>query len=279
MTTTFPGPDAPPLVRTPDSWRRVVFVADLHLGAQSARTADAFCRWVGAQAADADALFILGDLFEAWIGDDMLRPEARVHIGDEAAVAQQVCAALQGWTARGHTLFVQHGNRDFLLGPDFAQTTGAQLLSDPVVLEFAGQRLLLTHGDQLCIADSVYLRFRAQVRNPDWQRMTLSQPLAARAEQARALRTASRTAQSRAELWADAEPQEAARWLARAGCCWMIHGHTHRPRDHWHDGSLRQVLSDWDLDGAHDGGRPRAQAIWLEREDAALAVRRASISG
>jgi UDP-2,3-diacylglucosamine hydrolase len=77
----------------------------------------------------------------------------------------------------------------------------------------------------------------------------------------------------------DAEPQEAARWLARAGCCWMIHGHTHRPRDHWHDGSLRQVLSDWDLDGAHDGGRPRAQAIWLEREDAALAVRRASISG
>ncbi|WP_079416031.1 UDP-2,3-diacylglucosamine diphosphatase [Thiomonas intermedia] len=261
------------------SWRSIALISDLHLGAQAPRTTQAFLTWLHGPAREADALFILGDLFEAWIGDDLLEPSARSIAPADAACAQDIAAALRAYTdadndahtETGRALFVQHGNRDFLLGARFAQATGAQLLPDPLVLTFQNERLLLTHGDQLCIADTAYQQFRTTVRNPQWQRQVLAQPLAARMQQALAMRAASQAAQSRPENWADADPQEAQRWLAEADCTWMIHGHTHRPRNHWGGGLLRQVLSDWDCDGAH-GDRPRSQALWLIASDRGLEV-------
>ena len=253
------------------SWRSVALIADLHLGAQAPRTTQTFLSWLEGPAREADALFILGDLFEAWIGDDLLDPSARSIAPADAACAQDIAAALRAYTETGRALFVQHGNRDFLLGERFAQATGAQLLPDPVILTFQHERLLLTHGDQLCIADTAYQQVRATVRNPQWQLQVLAQPLAARLQQALAMRAASQAAQSRPENWADADPQEARRWLAEAECTWMIHGHTHRPCEHWEGGVLRQVLSDWDFDSAH-GERPRAQALWLLVRDRGLEV-------
>ncbi|WP_449370118.1 UDP-2,3-diacylglucosamine diphosphatase [Thiomonas sp.] len=251
-----------PSLNAPTAWRRIALVSDLHLGAQAPRTTQTFIDWLADVAREADALFILGDLFEAWIGDDLLDPAALGVAPDEAACAQDIAAALRDFADSGHALFVQHGNRDFLLGSQFAQATGAHLLPDPVVLTFQGQRIVLTHGDLLCTADTAYQQFRATVRNAAWQRQVLARPLAARAQQALALRTASSAAQARPENWADADPQEARRWLTAAGSAWMIHGHTHRPRNHWGSGLLRQVLADWDCDAAH-GAQARAQALWL----------------
>jgi UDP-2,3-diacylglucosamine hydrolase len=258
------------------NWNRIALVSDLHLGAHTPRTSQAFLDWLGGPARQAQALFILGDLFEAWVGDDLLSAQALTIAPDAARCAQRIAAALRHYTQSGGTLFVQHGNRDFLLGPAFAHATGAVLLPDPALLQFNGARILLTHGDQLCLGDSAYLIFRAQVRNPDWQRHTLAQPLAVRLQQAQALRAASAAAQERSSLWADADPQEACRWMHAASSRWMIHGHTHRPRDHWAGGLLRQVLADWDCDTP---APPRAQALWLQADGKALCVHRATVTG
>lgn len=264
-------PAAAPLL-APKSWGRIALISDLHLGAQAPRTTQTFVDWLNGPARAAHALFILGDLFEAWIGDDLLTPQAQ-SVAPDAVTAQTLCAALRAFTDSGRALFVQHGNRDFLLGTGFAQATGAQLLPDPALLLFQGERILLTHGDPLCIADTAYLQFRAQVRHPEWQRRVLAQPLAVRVQQAQSMRAASSAAQTRPENWADADPQEAHRWLTNAGSRWMIHGHTHRPCDHWEGGLLRQVLSDWDCDAAH-GGPKRAQALWLTAQGKGLEVGR-----
>jgi UDP-2,3-diacylglucosamine hydrolase len=242
------------VLRAPAAWRRVALVSDLHLGTDSPRTTARFLDWLQGDALRADALFVLGDLFESWIGDDLLSaaPDA-----PEAVI----CAALAAFGARGRGRFlgVLVGNRDFLLGAEFAARCGAHLLPDPCRLEFAGQRIVLSHGDALCLADTAYLQWRALCRQPAWQAQALAQPLERRREQAAALREQSRQAQARRENWADADPAEAARWLTEADSAWMIHGHTHRPCDHWAAGRLRQVLCDWDLDGPG----PRAQALWL----------------
>ena len=261
----FPSLSAPP------AWRRIALISDLHLGAQAPRTTQTFIGWLAGPAREADALFILGDLFEAWIGDDLLDPTALAIAPEDAACAQDIASALRTYTDSGRVLFVQHGNRDFLLGERFKQATGAQILPDPVVLTFQAERIVLTHGDLLCTADTAYQQFRATVRNAAWQRQVLAQPLAARVQQAQAMRAASNAAQARPENWADADPQEARRWLARAACTWMIHGHTHRPRNHWHGGQLRQVLSDWDCDAAQSAP-PRAQALWLCAQGQGLEV-------
>jgi UDP-2,3-diacylglucosamine hydrolase len=237
-------------------WRRLAFVSDLHLGPDAPRTAAHFLQWLHNGARQADALFILGDLFEAWIGDDLLE-------AGPADIHHEVCDALSRFCATGRFLGVMHGNRDFLLGTGFARRTGAQLLEDPCELAFAGQRIVLTHGDALCVADIAYQQWRERCRQPAWQQQILAQPLQARRQQAAALRAQSREAQARMETWSDADAAEAARWLDRAGSSWMIHGHTHRPQDHWEDARLRQVLADWDLD-VPAGERPRqAQALWL----------------
>lgn len=259
---------APPALHRldlPPSARRLAFISDLHLGPHAPRTTDALLRWLAGPGDEADALFILGDLFEAWIGDDLLDASAadlatHPELPALAEHTRRVCQSLRDWAQRhGRELYVQHGNRDFLLGLGFARHSGATLIPDPTLLSFSGQTLLLTHGDQLCLADTAYLQFRAQVRQPGWQAAVLATPLAARVAQAAALRAASRAAQTRPELWADADPAEAQRWLHAAGSRWMIHGHTHRPRDHWGGGTLRQVLTDWDGEATP----PRAQALWL----------------
>ena len=282
MSSVVPSadPSAPPAstlpaaapLPAPKSWGRIALISDLHLGAQAPRTTQTFLDWLNGPARDAHALFILGDLFEAWIGDDLLTPQAK-SVAPDAAIAQTLCAALHAFTDTGRALFVQHGNRDFLLGAGFAQAAGAQLLSDPALLLFQGERIVLTHGDPLCLGDTAYLQFRAQVRHPDWQRRVLAQPLAARVQQAQAMRAASSAAQTRPENWADAEPNEAHRWLANAGSRWMIHGHTHRPCDRWENGLLRQVLSDWDCDATH-GAQRRAEALWLIASGKAIQVSR-----
>lgn len=276
------APLAAPRFTLPASITRLACVSDLHLGPHAPRTTRAFLEWLAGPALDAQVLCILGDLFEAWIGDDLLDAppsELAAHPGLATAAddARQICRALREWTASGErTLYVQHGNRDFLLGPGFARQTGATLLPDPAILCLGAQPLLLTHGDQLCLADTAYLKFRAQVRQPAWQQAALATPLAGRLAQAAALRAASRAEQARAELWADADPDEALRWMTDSGCRWMIHGHTHRPRDHWGAGHLRQVLSDWDLDDAHPFGA-RGEALWIRAAGQTLTVCRAPV--
>ena len=259
--------DHAPEIEARAHWRRLVFISDLHLGPDAPLTTARFLQWLQADALQADALFILGDLFETWIGDDQLNT-------DPADVHHAVCAALACFASTDRFLGVMHGNRDFLLGSGFAQRTHAQLLADPSVLRFAGERILLTHGDALCTADIDYQHWRARCRDPVWQRQVLAQPLAARRQQAAALRAQSRAAQSRMETSIDADPVEASRWLRHAASPWMIHGHTHRPCDHWEDGRLRQVLSDWDLDTPASSVAYRAQVLWLDQGPSALAVHR-----
>ncbi len=239
-------------------------MSDLHLGPQAPRTTAAFVRWVGGLAGRADALLVLGDLFETWIGDDLLeQPQRDQH--------HAVCACLGQLAAGGCFVGVQRGNRDFLLGSAFARRCGARLLDDPCLLELAGQRIVLSHGDALCIDDLPYMRWRAVCREPKWQQDFLAQPLAARQQQAAAARAQSRDSQAAMLAPGDADASEAARWLQRARADWMIHGHTHRPREHWQQAQLRQVLSDWDLEKPSD---PRAQALWLRPRAGWVEVRR-----
>ena len=160
-----------------------------------------------------------------------------------------------------HPVFFMHGNRDFLLGPEFAARCGIKLLADPAVLVLHGQRWLMTHGDQLCLADADYLRYRAQVRTDAWRSAVLARPLAERRALGREMRNQSEAHKSGPPtLWADVDEPAARQWLASAGAQTMVHGHTHRPADHdLGRGLQRMVLSDWDA-GAHP---PRAQALCL----------------
>ncbi len=245
-------------------WRRIALASDLHLGEQAPRTTAAFLRWLRSLDGRADALLLLGDVFDAWIGDDLLRQP-------EASPEHQVCEALAELAARHCRIAVQRGNRDFLLAGEFAERCSACLLDDPCVLEVAGQRIVLSHGDALCVDDAAYMQWRRVCREPDWQRAFLAQPLALRRQQALAAREQSRATQAALAQPGDASPQQAMRVLREQSAGWMIHGHTHRPREHWQDGRLRQVLGDWDLDHAEDR---RAQALWLLPGDGWVAVER-----
>ena len=223
------------------SWRCIDFISDLHLHAGRPRTFAALAAYL--DQTDADALFNLGDLFEAWVGDDMR------HEPFEAE-----CVRVLADAARTRCLYLMVGNRDFLMGQALAAACGAHLLDDPTVLAAFGQRHLLTHGDAWCLADTEYLAFRRQVRDAQWQRRFLTLPLAARLDTARGLRTASEARKDgmRAETWADVDEAHAARHLAAAQAHSLIHGHTHRPAsaDFALPGVQRHVLSDWELDEA-----------------------------
>lgn len=203
----------------------------------------------------ADAVFILGDLFEAWPGDD-----AAGEPGFEAE-----CAAVLREAAGARAVHFMHGNRDFLVGEDLMRRCGVTLLPDPTVLAFAGHRWLLTHGDQLCLEDTDYLKFRAQVRDAGWQRKVLALPLAERRAMARELRAQSEARQARGAPYADVDDAAAAEWLRAARADTMIHGHTHRPRDHALGAGLaRIVLSDWDQAATP----PRAQVLRVDASGA-----------
>jgi UDP-2,3-diacylglucosamine hydrolase len=196
-----------------------LFVSDLHLDAAYPDAIAQFEALLAGPAREAEALYILGDLFEAWVGDD-----------DDDPGRERACAALRGLAATGVASYVMHGNRDFLLGAGFERRTGARLLADPTVIELGGERVLLTHGDALCTADLSYQRLRAIVRRPRWQRRLLRLPLAARRLLAAAARAGSRAHTGRvAEEIMDVNPAMVSAALAAAQARTLVHGHTHRP--------------------------------------------------
>jgi UDP-2,3-diacylglucosamine hydrolase len=199
-----------------------LFVSDVHLGADSAAAIGQFLEFLRTHAARAETLYILGDLFESWVGDD-----------DRSDAAQQVCAALRTLTGSGVPCFVLHGNRDFLLGSGFGARSGCRLLSDPVVADLDGERVLITHGDALCTDDHSYQELRSIVRQPRLQRRFLALPLSSREILADEVRAGSRRHTSRtrpAIMDVNAGAVECA--FRAAGVRRMIHGHTHRPGVH-----------------------------------------------
>ena len=223
----------------PATWRTVEFISDLHLQASEAATFDAWCAYMAHP--QADAVVILGDLFEVWVGDDAAVPGS----------FETQCAQVMAATAARTPVYFMHGNRDFLVGNTFLSQCQTTLLHDPTVLTLAGTRCLLTHGDALCLDDAPYMAFRAEVRSPEWQTHFLSRPLTARQALARGLRDASEQRKRSGAPYADVNAAAAAAWLSAAGSQQMLHGHTHHPADHAvGDGLLRRVLSDWDARAA-----------------------------
>jgi UDP-2,3-diacylglucosamine hydrolase len=225
-------------LQAPPTWRTVEFISDLHLQAEEPQTFDAWRAYMASSAAD--AIFILGDLFEVWVGDD---------IAQQPGFAADCAAVLQA-TALRAPVFLMHGNRDFLVGDGLLRSCAATLLSDPTVLGFGGQRWLLTHGDALCVSDTAYMKFREEVRSPQWQRDFLAKPLPERQAIGRAMRAQSeaRKRAGHAVEYAVVDEDSVKAWLEAADARTMIHGHTHLPADHDMPGGLRRVvLSDWDL--------------------------------
>jgi UDP-2,3-diacylglucosamine hydrolase len=222
-----------------------LFVSDVHLGADSAPAIGQFLEFLRTHAARAETLYILGDLFESWVGDD-----------DRSDAAQQVCAALLALTGGGVPCFVLHGNRDFLLGTGFCARSGCRLLTDPVVADLDGERVLITHGDALCTDDHSYQELRSIVRQPYWQRRFLALPLSSRETLADQVRAGSRRHTSRTvPAIMDVNPGAVEHAFRAAGVRRMIHGHTHRPGVHdlTVDGASAQriVLGAWYEEGSY----------------------------
>ena len=243
------------VLEAPPQWGVAEFISDLHLQREEPETVAAFAHYL--KNSTADAIFMLGDLFEVWVGDDSM---------DEAGSFEAECTALIAEAARQRPMFFMHGNRDFLVGRHFAERTGVQLLEDPCVLVFAGERWLLSHGDALCLDDVDYQKFRAMARNPQWQAQLLALPLAQRRAQGKSARAQSEARkQSPEAFYGDVDTAAALQWLAEANSQVLIHGHTHRPAEHvLHDASgapvaKRIVLSDWDLAAQS----PRADVLRL----------------
>ena len=238
-----------------------LFVSDMHLSDAHPRTARDFLAALDEHARDAAFLFLLGGLFDAWLGDDTLGSP------DAEACVREFVGALQELSSRGTAVYAMRGNRDFLLGTGFAATVGARLLPDPCVIELHGTRVVLAHGDALCTDDTDYQAFRRLARSPDWQAGFLSRPLADRLASARAMREESEQRKSAkpAEIM-DVNDQAVAQLLRESAAQVLIHGHTHRPA--LHRGVLdaaptqRWVLPDWD--------EPAGRAGLLLARDATL---------
>ncbi len=230
-------------LEAPGAWQRIDLISDVHLCEATPASLDALLQHL--HHTPAQAILLLGDMFEAWIGDDA----AGLKDSPEHALIQALAQA-----SRGHWVGFLHGNRDFLVGPPLLATLGWHALADPCMLSTAwGERFLLSHGDQLCTQDGAYQQFRAMVRSPDWQEAFLARPLAQRREIARAMRQtsmANHEAPSHRNVKDDGvDPLAALDLLHRHGCATLIHGHTHRPQTYALDADhQRHVLSDWDLD-------------------------------
>ena len=226
----------PELIAAP-TWRAIDFISDLHLQARDVATFNVWQQYM--QTTPADAVFILGDLFEVWVGDDAL----------QSGSFESQCAEVIRQTSMRIPAFFMHGNRDFLVGNALMSQCNACLLDDPTVLLFGQQRWLLSHGDALCIADLPYMQFRAQVRRTEWREGFLSKPLAERQVIARALRQQSEAKKQANTVYADVDTATTRQWLLAARAATLIHGHTHQPATHdLVDGMRRVVLSDWDAD-------------------------------
>ncbi len=221
----------------------ILFVSDLHLSVQAPGVTRLFLDFLTGRARAAAELYILGDLFEAWPGDDCIDdPDDRYNAG--------IVAALRELSDAGVALSVMRGNRDFLLGDDFAARSGARLLPDPYVLSLPAWQFVLAHGDALCTDDREYQTFRLQVRDPAWRAAFLAKPLAERKAIAAALRRQSENSKrDKAQYQMDLNAGATEDFLREHGYATFIHGHTHRPATHDHivDGIHveRWVLSDW----------------------------------
>ncbi len=234
-----------------------LFLSDLHLAPERPAATAAFHAFTRGPARGAAAVYILGDLFDAWIGDDQLRDP----------FAADIAASLRTLTAAGVPVHIARGNRDFLLGEDFARATGATLLPDELVVEAGGARLVVLHGDLLCTGDVDYQRYRARMHAPATARRLLALPYPLRRGIAWYLRRRSQAENARKpEAIMDVDAEAVAAAFRRHAVARMIHGHTHRPAHHalTVDGTPREriVLSDWD-DRGH----------YVEVSDAGLAVR------
>jgi UDP-2,3-diacylglucosamine hydrolase len=220
-----------------------LFISDLHLNESRPDIIRAFYVFLQQKAAGAEALYILGDFFDAWIGDD-----------DNSELSQDVAIALKQVSDQGTRLFLMHGNRDFLLGKDYASRCGATLLDEGTVIDLYGCPTLLTHGDSLCIDDIPYQQFRHQVRLPAWQQQVLAQPLEVRRVMAASMRSQSESMNSlKAADIMDVNIDEVSRVMQSAGVQRLIHGHTHRPARHLleinNQPAERIVLGDWHSHG------------------------------
>lgn len=234
-----------------------LFISDLHLEESRPDITGAFLGFLNREAPGAEQLYILGDFFEAWIGDDERTP-----------LQEQVAQALRRLSENGTRIFLMHGNRDFLLGEDFCARAGAALLDDPTVIDLYGIPTLLMHGDSLCTADVEYQKFRANMRNPQTQKLILALPLKDRQQMARQLREMSMaTNRGKAEDIMDVTPAEVVRVMESHNVRQMVHGHTHRPAVHSLEThgktATRIVLGDWDENVwwliANPGQKPELQ--------------------
>lgn len=218
---------------------RTVFISDLHLTPERNDITQAFLQFLQTHAQNIDALYILGDFFESWVGDD-----------DDAELPATIARALNSCASTGTAIYIMCGNRDFLLGRRYCESAGATLLDDPCLIDLYGTATLLLHGDTLCTDDTDYLAFRAIARDPAWQQDVLSKTLAERRTLAAHLRAASKESTSnKAEDITDVAPSEVLRVMEEHAVNQIIHGHTHRPTCHHISSGRRWVLGDWDQKG------------------------------
>ncbi|HET8700823.1 MAG TPA: UDP-2,3-diacylglucosamine diphosphatase [Nitrococcus sp.] len=249
--------------------RPVLFISDLHLDPSRPAVTRLFIQFLQQNASRAQALYILGDLFEAWIGDDALHAE------------DSVISALRTFSATAVPVYVMRGNRDFLLGEGFSRATGAVLLEDMCRIELDGIQVLLLHGDTLCTDDIEYQRFRSMVRDPRWQADFLAKPRAQRlAYAAQARQASAEHNRSLADALLDVSPRSVEQLLHEQGVRYMIHGHTHRPGVHHFEldglSAQRIVLGDWYEQGSLlrcAGGRWQLLELPLARESGATAAK------
>ncbi len=221
--------------------RPTLFISDLHLHETRPETSAAFFRFLREDAVKADALYILGDLFDYWVGDDQL---------DHDPLSADVADALKALANRGVSAYFMHGNRDFLIANRFAHAASLTLLTDPTVITINKQRVLLLHGDTLCTDDIAYQKFRVLARDPAWQASILAKPYAERVTLAKSIRERSDTDKNtKAEDIMDVTLATVENTFKASGVNMMIHGHTHRPATHLHmingQECRRQVLADW----------------------------------
>ncbi|MGL4316259.1 MAG: UDP-2,3-diacylglucosamine diphosphatase [Pseudomonas sp.] len=221
----------------------ILLISDLHLEEQRPDLTRAFVHFLQTRARAAEALYILGDFFEVWIGDDGMTP-----------FQHEIATALRQLSDSGTRIFLMHGNRDFLIGRAFCRAAGCTLLQDPSLVRFNDEPVLLMHGDSLCTQDVGYMKLRRLLRNPLSLFILRNLPLATRHKLARKLRSESRAqTQMKASEIVDVTPEEVPRIMARYGVRTLIHGHTHRPAVHelLVDGqpATRIVLGDWDKQG------------------------------
>jgi UDP-2,3-diacylglucosamine hydrolase len=221
-----------------------LFISDLHLDPARPEITDQALAFLESGTRDAEALYILGDLFEAWVGDDDPEPEKR-----------RVIAQLKRLTDAGLPCYFMHGNRDFMIGEAFAAASGCRLLSDPTIIELHGERVMLMHGDTLCTDDHEYQSFRRVARNPDWQRAMLARPLAERLAIARQLRETSAASMAGKSMEImDVNQDAVAAAMREHGVYTLLHGHTHRPGVHSFQlddrRAKRIVLGDWYTQGS-----------------------------